>query len=702
MKKNHLKMHTFYRVSTVLLFFLVTTFFIYSINNLFIEAKAQRTSDAQKVKVIIEDEVLSYVFGLQGAKGAIVVDGFKADPLRFHDYAKSREYFNNFSGAIGFGFIRYVKSENLKSYALKNSNKFKIRPYVEKPQHMIVELLEPAETNKNAFGFDISFEKNRFEAALKAALSGKAILTKKIVLTQSKNKKDGFLYLLPIYDTISTPATENERMKHLIGWSFSPIELDVLISKIAHKLPPDINVLLQIDEGSSPIKIGEQSAHNLFFNGNNSVVINTSDLNWTVYTTSSLNEIEYEFILITLAYIFLCTLLGIGAYYLFKVYVKKEKQLLEKTRWLDAIIKSAGHSIIATNAEGVILTFNPTAEKILGYTAQEVVKKHNPGLFHDPKELIDRAEKLSLELGRTIEPNFEVFVAKALIQNSDTNDWTYIKKNGERISIRLCVTAIYNSNDTIVGYLGIAEDLTREIEMSKLIDSQQAQMIERSKMSLLGEMAGGIAHEINTPLAIIVTLSSQLARDKENAEIHNKLLKIKETSERINKIVKGLRLYSRNSEHDPVENVNLFSLIELTIDLCRQKIFHSQVTIKINIDNQLTFLGRPTEISQVILNLISNSIDSIDKLDIRWINLDATVIEKRILISVIDSGFGITPDIVEKMMNPFFTTKDVGKGTGLGLSISKSIIEMHGGRIYYDDKCENTKFVIELPLSENE
>ena len=108
-------------------------------------------------------------------------------------------------------------------------------------------------------------------------------------------------------------------------------------------------------------------------------------------------------------------------------------------------------------------------------------------------------------------------------------------------------------------------------------------------------------------------------------------------------------------------------------------------------------MGRPTSLSQVVLNLMNNSYDAIEALPDRWIELSVTEFEEHYGIAITDCGQGIPPDVVKRLMEPFFTTKGIGKGTGLGLSLSKGIVEHHGGTLSYDAESPNTKFEIRLP-----
>ncbi len=138
-----------------------------------------------------------------------------------------------------------------------------------------------------------------------------------------------------------------------------------------------------------------------------------------------------------------------------------EQQLAETSALQRAILNAANYSVISADVNGTILTFNHTAERLLGYRAEEVVGKVTPAIIHDLKEVVARAAALSQELGEQIEPGFEAFVAKARLRDvPDENEWTYIRKDGGRIPVSLSVTAIRDGAGNPTGYLGIASDIT--------------------------------------------------------------------------------------------------------------------------------------------------------------------------------------------------------------------------------------------------
>ena len=179
---------------------------------------------------------------------------------------------------------------------------------------------------------------------------------------------------------------------------------------------------------------------------------------------------------------------------------------------------------------------------------------------------------------------------------------------------------------------------------------------------------------------------------KKNLEI------ITQTTNRISKIISGLHSFSRNAVKDPMTKKSLNKIIDETLVLCTEKFKYNGVDLQITADPDCIVNCRPAQLSQVILNLLNNSFDAVVNDMEKWVKIE--LLDKKddgFLVIISDSGKGIPKAIAEKIMQPFFTTKEVGKGTGLGLSISKGIIEDHGGVLSIDAQSANTKFVIKLP-----
>lgn len=246
----------------------------------------------------------------------------------------------------------------------------------------------------------------------------------------------------------------------------------------------------------------------------------------------------------------------------------------------------------------------------------------------------------------------------------------------------------------------------RNVESGLELQAANEMLAENSKLASLGEMAGNIAHEINNPLAIISGKSDKIIRLLNEPEINRTVAlvevdKIKRTTNRIVRIIKGLRTFSRNDEHDPFQMCKLASIIDTSVDLCHDKIITHDIKVSVqnNIDLNLDIECRESQIVQIFVNLIGNAIDAIASSPDRWVKLEANKIsEYNIELSVTDSGKGIPSNIAKKIMEPFFTTKEKNKGTGLGLSISYAIANGHNGSLSIDTEHRHTRFVLRLPI----
>ena len=236
----------------------------------------------------------------------------------------------------------------------------------------------------------------------------------------------------------------------------------------------------------------------------------------------------------------------------------------------------------------------------------------------------------------------------------------------------------------------------REIEVA-------AKLAASSKLASLGEMAGGVAHEINTPLTTIKLTVGKLQDMVEmdpldRPQVNRALTQMEATTNRIAKIVHGLRAFSRDGSQDPSVPERVDRIIQSALELCQEKFKENRIDFSVDApDPSLMVLCRPVEISQVLLNLLNNARDAVAGAQRHVVKIAVRSNENQIEISVTDSGGGIPAELREKIFQPFFTTKEIGKGTGLGLSISKGIIEAHHGSLTLDSSRQETSFVITLP-----
>lgn len=269
--------------------------------------------------------------------------------------------------------------------------------------------------------------------------------------------------------------------------------------------------------------------------------------------------------------------------------------------------------------------------------------------------------------------------------------------------------------------VGMNRDITLLKQERERLERERMALASSAKMAELGAMAAGIAHEINNPLAILMgrtgLLTKRINQLSDDDDLSTRLKKaahadlevLTNVSHRIADTVRGLRNYSRNADLDPKSNQPLAAILKDTLKLCTDRFKNIRLELDVDFESfaGISAFCRPTQISQVFLNLLNNSADSVEVASLRRIRIRALKKGSWTQIVFEDSGPGISPEQESRVFDPFYSTKQPGRGTGLGLSISKNIIESHGGRILLDRSFESEgeswvgcRFIVELPTSE--
>lgn len=292
----------------------------------------------------------------------------------------------------------------------------------------------------------------------------------------------------------------------------------------------------------------------------------------------------------------------------------------------------------------------------------------------------------------------------------DWMDWTIAPRRG--------------SSGEIVGLVLLVEVVTASVELEQRLEAatefhtsreralERARQVERlkaiqqSKLALLGEMAAGIAHEVNNPLQVIdacayllTELWSCAANEVEVTQQAVELLEdVRTATFRAGRIVDGLRRFARESDGQRDESISIPRLVEETLDLCRSRLQNHGVDLRVRVETDAVVRGNALELSQALLNLVINAFDAVKRSEQPFIALVARQVDHHVELSVEDTGSGVAPEHVGRIFEPFFTTKAVGEGTGLGLSITRGLVETMGGTLSMDDASERTRFVIRLPV----
>lgn len=264
---------------------------------------------------------------------------------------------------------------------------------------------------------------------------------------------------------------------------------------------------------------------------------------------------------------------------------------------------------------------------------------------------------------------------------------------------------LFREKITFFALSALIIELVRLVNQTLARESEtKAQLFHSSKLSALGEMAAGVAHEINNPLAIInisMRVMSKMAKKGQiNIEDLNETIKdVEDTVKRVTSIVSGLRNLSRNSSEEDFVSCNVVECIDDVLSVSVEKFRVQEIDIEVNVDEKVKELQincLRVQLSQVFLNLLNNAYDAVEPLKEKWIKISVLESGSKVVFRIEDSGKGIPDSVAQKIFNPFYTTKDIGKGTGLGLSLSSSIVAKHGGVLKLDRSNPHTCFTFEL------
>ncbi len=243
--------------------------------------------------------------------------------------------------------------------------------------------------------------------------------------------------------------------------------------------------------------------------------------------------------------------------------------------------------------------------------------------------------------------------------------------------------------------------------LTKKVAEQEIQLNQAEKLRSLGEMAGGIAHEINSPLSVIQSSAAAVIRrlrerqDPRDSEIESKLHKIMETVTRISEITRGMLLYSRDGRVDDLETCSVTEVMDMAMGLIKGQMSSRGIQYDLIVDSDVDVICSKQKVVQIMTNLLQNSRDAIEGLSEKWIvvKVKPNAARGQVEVCVEDSGNGIPFEIREKMSRPFFTTKPAGRGTGLGLNICRNLAKAQGGSLFLDETAVHTTFVLSLPAA---
>ncbi|MBW2467247.1 MAG: PAS domain S-box protein [Deltaproteobacteria bacterium] len=370
--------------------------------------------------------------------------------------------------------------------------------------------------------------------------------------------------------------------------------------------------------------------------------------------------------------------------------IQIENELQKTNEFLKKVIHSSVDGIIAADMKGNIIIFNEGAEHLLGYRAEEVIGRVHITKLYPPnlaKEIMCRLRG-------------ENYGDRGKLPTMPT---TLVAKNKEEIPVNISAAIVYEGEEEMAT-VGIFTDLRERIKMQQQLDNTYRKLFQSEKLSSLGTLAAGVAHEINNPLNNISTTCQILIEDFKDiipVEHQERFQWIENQLDKAKNIVRALLEFSREQEFE-FKPVYLHEVVSDTLMLIKGEI-PSYLELRVELPEQLVLNLDKTRMEQALMNLVMNGVHSIGEegvLTIRGVLLPES---QEVILEVEDTGVGIPKENIPLIFDPFFTTKDAGKGTGLGLSLTYDIIKRHGGSISVTSKVDvGTKFTIHLPLPDQD
>lgn len=355
----------------------------------------------------------------------------------------------------------------------------------------------------------------------------------------------------------------------------------------------------------------------------------------------------------------------------------------------DALLGAAVDAIVIIDEQGVIETFNKAAEEMFGFSAEQAIGRNVSILMPEP---------YASQHDQYMHNYHNSGKAKIIGIGREVKG---LKADGTVFPIELSVGEIQHSSGHM--YVGIIRDITTRVQAQQEAHEIRERLAHVTRVGTMGEMASGIAHEINQPLAAISNYANACKRLLESglrdvSQLAEVLDKISTQAHRAGEVIRRLRTFFKKRKGER-ERCHINELIRESVDISHADTRLLDHPVILNLSNDLSdVIADPVQLQQVVLNLLRNAIDAVESAQGEPVTIISQQYDEDFIeVVVVDHGGGIDDETASQLFNPFFSTK--ASGMGMGLPISQSIVNSHGGRLWLESSDNGSQFHFTIPIA---
>lgn len=670
-------------------------------------ARSRFKASAAALTQSIEDRMFAYENFLHTAT-ALLNTVEHMNRKKWQTYVESTNLANSYPGFQGIGYSKVIPPDELSGHIremrAEGFSDYKLVPEGKRSEYHAIIYLEPLDVrNRRAIGYDMFSNPVRQEAMIRARDTAKAAISGKVTLVQENDShvQAGFLMYLPFYHTIRHLQSQSQRRARLEGFVYAPFRTGDLMNEIFTQKNPDIALRLYDGPSTTPENLLYQSSPPLsskaLFEENISMVM--YGRTWSAHFQSlpsferTIDQKPSWLILFAgfpISFLLSLTILSFSrttkkAQAMARTMTAKISALNEE---LEMIISAVPSPIILHTEDGTIVKLNQAWSDITEYTQEEI-------------STIDILIKtLYPDMTQQLKVKQHIQSLYSIVGKVDEGEFTFPSKSGRKMT--------WQFSSAPFGLIkGKRAVITSAMDITE-IKNRDELMIMQSRLAAMGEMINMIAHQWRQPLSSISTIAGTLSidviMDEYNKELfENRLNAISNLAMELSETINDFRSFFK--EKKVRQQTTWKELIEASMLIMEPVLKSKNIALHITYDEDITFMTYSREIKQVILNLLKNSEDAlIENAVVKpaiW--LRTSIHNEKTSLEIEDNGGGIATEIIDKIFDPYFSTKMDKDGTGIGLYMSKMIVEQHAkGKLKVYNTEKGASFKILLPLLHQE